>query len=141
MYRRLKEEMKENISVEQSKGKEEAIVENVTQMVIRMINDQEKNQIEKKKSIVVFGVPESKGEVAYARQREDTDWCHDLLKKSLKVDTSEYEFDKVIRLGKRNEAQMQSNKPRPILIRLKDEEQKWAILRKAKNLKDERRPH
>ena len=88
----------------------------------------------------MYGVPESKSEEGQDRQKEDLDWCQDLLRNSLKVDQTEYEIEKVIRLEKRNESLLNTNKTRPILIRVKEEDHKWAILKKAKNLKGERDP-
>ena len=40
----------------------------------------------------------------------------------------------IIRLGKRDINNNQFNKPRPMLVKLDSEEQKWEILKNAKNL-------
>ena len=45
----------------------------------------------------------------------------------------------MVRLGKRKGRETDS--PRPMLIKLKNEEEKWKILRNAKNLKNENNPH
>ena len=55
--------------------------------------------------------------------------CHQIFREGVR--DGEYEIEKVIRLGKINT----ENKPRPLLVKLKNKIDKYRLLGKAKNLK------
>jgi len=68
---------------------------------------------------------------------EDTELCKDIIENSLKIESESYNIVKFMRLGTRSE---DGGRPRPTLVKLEDEKQKWKIMKSAKNLKDERDP-
>lgn len=84
----------------------------------------------RKNNIVMYNMPEPKESEPKDRENEDMTQCCDLLKNSLKMKS--FIIEKVIRLGKRNEERV-----RPLLIKMKNENEKWEVLKKAKNLKHE----
>lgn len=75
-----------------------------------------------------------KSENTAVRMEEDKEMCKDVVENSLGLEESDYKIVKVIRLGKKRE---EGAKPRPMLIKLEEEEQKWNIIKNARNLKDE----
>ena len=88
---------------------------------------------EKKKrceNLVVFHLPESDNENPKKREDEDTGRMDALFKTVLEIE--ECEITKSIRLGKKN---TDSGKPRPLLIKMRSEEQKWTVLKKTKLLR------
>lgn len=120
---------------------EEEIVDKVTDKVTeRMIEYMnEKEDMEKRrKNVVMYNIPEVESENVEERIEQDKGMCKDIIENSLGLAERDYNIVKVIRIGKRRNEE--GAKPRPTLIKLEDEEQKWCIVRSAKNLKNERDP-
>lgn len=76
----------------------------------------------------MFNLPESKKQTGEDRSANDFLRCQDIIKKDVCV--RDLFIEKTVRLGK------YKKKSRPIIIELKDEKTKWAVVGKAKNLKD-----
>ncbi|KAK4318776.1 hypothetical protein Pmani_010199 [Petrolisthes manimaculis] len=104
----------------------------ITSQVMNMVRDEmnERDETQKRaNNIVVYNLPEPDGTVVEERIKEDINKCAYLLKDVLKVEVG---VTKVIRFGKRND---NNTRPRPTLIKLENESEKWHVLSKAKNLK------
>ena len=82
-------------------------------------------------NLIVYNIPESTHEDARYRIVHDIEICQDIIEGELKYNGCEnnYEIKQIFRLGKVN-----SDKNRPILIKLNSEKAKWAILARAKQL-------
>ncbi|XP_068235814.1 uncharacterized protein PF3D7_1120000-like [Palaemon carinicauda] len=110
-------------------------VEVVKSKVLQELEEEEEKR-RRVCNLVIYNVPESEREEAEERKTEDTNWCQDIFRNSLELD--QIEMEQVIRLGKRNEGGR--GRPRPVLIKFKNEEMKWKILKSAKKLKHEQNP-
>lgn len=106
------------------------IVMQTTECVMRQIKE-DQERIKRKENIIMYNVPESDKEDNEERIQEDHDKAKDLIDNSLHV--KGYAMEKLVRLGKKME-----NRNRPLLIKLRNEREKWEIIKNAKNLKDER---
>ena len=80
-------------------------------------------------NLVLYNVEESNKENGRDREADDKILTDRVFKEGVGI--NEYQIKSIIRLGKRNEG---INKPRPLLIKLDNSEQKWLILKNAKKL-------
>lgn len=78
-------------------------------------------------NLILYNVPESIKENSKERETDDRRFCQRLFEDGVQV--SEYHIDSLIRLGKQGE------KPRPLLAKLQSPQEKWSILKRARNLK------
>ena len=95
----------------------------------KIVDDME----EKKKrcdNLVVFHLPESNNEDPKKREDEDTERMQVIFKDVLH--TNDCEIRKSIRLGRKHN---ETDRPRPLLLKMRSEDQKWSILKKAKLLR------
>jgi hypothetical protein len=111
----------------------------MTNKAMEGIQKQIKNKEEsdkRLKNIVIYNLKESTKTDAEERIIEDKGMLKKIFETSLKV--KDVEVTKVIRLGKKaDENGNNAGMKRPMLITLRDEGEKWKILRNAKNLKNE----
>ena len=84
----------------------------------------------------MYNVTESVKQNASDRENDDKEMCRDIIENSLGIRAEEYNIKKVIRLGKPR--QDGKNQNRPVLIRLADEDEKWVVIKRAKQLKFEK---
>ncbi|KAK3869368.1 hypothetical protein Pcinc_007875 [Petrolisthes cinctipes] len=109
------------------------IVQKSVEVVLQRL--EEKQQREKcKKNIVLYNVPESKQQRLQEKTDEDILKCRDLFENSLKV--KQFKIERVLRLGRPRE----DERNRPILVQLRDENEKWSIINNARNMKYETDP-
>ena len=85
-----------------------------------------KDEREKENNLVIYNIAESSSENPNIRESYDTEVVHDIFYHGMQ--TENYYINKVIRLGKKTE---ESNKPRPILVKLSNPREKWNIIKKC----------
>ena len=89
----------------------------------------EKEEREKRRNnLIIFNLPESNKNQGQERVKEDADRCEYVFGGALGVE--EYSFDKVIRLGKKQEG-----RNRPTLVRMTEEHSKWSVIARGKQLR------
>lgn len=113
----------------------ERLTYEVTEKVMEQLGEK-KEQEKRKNNIVLYKIPEPTSENAVEREQDDQGKCKDLFENSLGLEDRSYTIEKVIRLGKKRE----DGTVRPLLVKLKEENEKWTVLGKAKNLRLERNP-
>ena len=95
------------------------------------ISDREKEERDyKKNNLVLYNIPESRMKDIDQRIKYDMEICGKIIYEE--IGEKEFCIEKINRLGKIRE----DEKPRPTLIRLRSETEKWRILGKAKNLRN-----
>lgn len=126
---KLREDMIEEVT---GKVKEEIsrdIVQQTTENVLSHLKEEgEKKQ--KKENIIMYNVNESEKENTEEKINDDLEKVRDVIESSLGV--REYTIEKIIRLGRR-----ENNRTRPLLIKFRNEKEKWDVIKNAKNLKHE----
>ena len=136
---KIKEEVKQEIEMKISekldtdrhvtdKLREARLIEE-THRVIDKKFEEEEDKKKRKNNLVLYNVPESIKQNPIEREKDDEEWCQDLFENSLGI--GRVEIVKVIRLGKNDE----NGRVRPMLVRLRNENDKRIILKFAKNLK------
>jgi hypothetical protein len=112
----------------------------VTRKAIDSFGAQMKQKEEKEKrvkNLVIYNIKESEKDNAEDRINDDKKMLNNIFENSLKV--KDVEIVKVIRLGRREDGnENTANRKRPMLICMRDEDEKWKILKNAKNLKNEK---
>ena len=94
------------------------------------ISDREREERDhKKNNLVLYNIPESRMKDIDQRIKYDMEICGKIIYEE--IGEKEFCIEKINRLGKIRE----DGKPRPTLIRLRCETEKWRILGKAKNLR------
>lgn len=83
----------------------------------------------RKKNLIMFNLPESKKDDHSERKTEDLVRCEEVIKESVGV--QDLYIEEVFRLGR-----FEPGKTRGLLIKLKDQRTKWAVIGKSKRLKD-----
>lgn len=117
---------------------DETIEEHVTKAVQEAVNTQREEDRDiqsRKNNVVIYRVPESASKVAEERTQHDSDFFDALCRDALGIDTRTANVGKMFRLGKRVE-QIVKDKPRPLLVKLKTEDQKREVMVSLKKLKD-----
>ena len=105
---------------------------NLREEIVKAIKEEEENKL-RKSNLIIYNLDESNKEKSNDQNKEDQDRLKDLFTNNLKVQN--FEMVKVFRLGRRGEA-ANNVRPRPILVKLTDESEKWSLLRSAKELKN-----
>ena len=123
------EETKNEIKRELNSGK---LTETMAKEVASH-NEEREDRRKRKNNLVLYNAPESNNEESKEREKEDMSLCKDIFQKSVQVNG--FKIIKTIRLGKRNPNG--NNKPRPLLVKMNSENEKWLVLKNAKNLKYE----
>ena len=121
------------IQVEKSKQADHnQFIEQIRKSVQEKFDDG-KDKENRKYNLIVYNIKESNYENEERNADSDFEICSKIIYEELSVE--DFRIIHMMRLGKN-----QSNgKPRPILIQLRSEREKWEILRKAKNLRNSRR--
>lgn len=95
-----------------------------------MYKIQQREDAEKRKNnLMIFKMKESEKTLGREREVEDTEKCHELFTQHLGAE-EDYKITKVMRIGKRIEGRV-----RPVLVRFEEEKMKWAMITKAKRLR------
>ena len=81
-------------------------------------------------NLILYNIKESRKEQGKERAKEDKNRCDQIFREGLGI--IEYGMVTVVRLGK---IQNIEERARPVLIKFENMNQKWAILKKAKNLR------
>ena len=89
---------------------------------------QEKEQEKRKCNLAVINLPESEMHRSDERLREDSDLFTYIIKQELSLHVK---VEKAIRVGQRT-----ADRPRVLIVTLKDEPTKWEVLKASKALKD-----
>ena len=110
-------------------------MEKIKEYVDEYMREQEDTN-RRRNNVVIHNIPEPRGGSAKERLDKDKHVCTELFETSLRLEKDEVEITKVMRLGKT----VQEGKNRPVLLVLRSKEEKREVLRRAKNLKDERDP-
>ena len=125
---RLEETNKEGLE----KVNYEGIIKNVTEKVFEVVREEE----EKKKKInnlVLYGVQESAKEQSHEREEDDKEKCNVIFTHG--VGMHGIAIEKTVRLGRRYAGEeSQRQRPRPMLVKLRNKEDKFGILKNAKAL-------
>ena len=85
-------------------------------------------------NLVLFGVAESTKEDGKEREREDRDRCDKIFTEGVGLNKKDYQLINVYRLGKKTEQNGSRGGLRSLLVKLANKDQKWTILKSAKNL-------
>ena len=94
---------------------EKRTVEEVIEKSLKNRESEERDRQNRRKNIIIFGLPESKKTASEDRKEEDTRKFTGVCKNILKVNITEDSLEKIIRLVKITE-----DKDRPLLITLKE---------------------
>jgi hypothetical protein len=134
--RRVEEKVDALASVVKGQQKvEDMQLHDCMQQAIRLQRQEETEELEeirkRRTNIIIHGLKESSNEEAEERKEEDEELIVNLMH-SIKCDT--VSVNSVVRLGKRPD-EAGSDKPRPVRLTVASEEQKEAILNRAKNLR------
>lgn len=124
-----KEILEEAVAKVKTEVGEDLVKRTAKYVMEQMKEDNERDK--KKENIIMYNVEESKMENIDERIKEDAKRVCDIYDNSLEV--REYTIEKIIRLGKREDG-----RNRPLLIKLRNEREKWNIIKNAKKLKHER---
>ena len=87
--------------------------------------DEAKDRESRKNNLIVFGIPESKDEDINVRKAHDETKFKEVCTIGMEI---EVEVSSVTRLRTKNE-----NGPKPMRVKLRNEEDKWKVLRHTKN--------
>ena len=85
----------------------------------------------KKNNVIIFNLKESLKSEAEEREQDDSEVAFKIFEEEMKV-TSFY-LQRSFRIGKKSE---DNNKPRPLLVELGSEKEKWAVIGKTANLRN-----
>ena len=105
---------------------------NLRDEIAKAIKVEEENKL-RKNNLLIYNLEESKKGNFNDQNTDDTDRIKDLFRNSVKV--SNFEIVKMFRIGRKMESDG-SVRPRPILIKLSDENEKWSLLKGAKELRN-----
>ena len=108
-------------------------LEEITNKVVENIKEREEKQ-KRKNNIVMFNIPECRDRNVESRNNQDQGKSEVIIRDHLKI--NEFEILEVSRIGRaevREEANVGLNqKPRPLLVKLKDQKMKWEIVARVK---------
>ena len=107
------------------------IIEDVANKVKERI-DEENNKEKRKNNIVMYVVPESEKEAEEERNEDDWNICRKIISEGLKVRREDAVITEVIRLGQIND----NGRYRPLLVKFRNEQEKWKVLSQSKRLKE-----
>ena len=103
--------------------------ENIRKELVQTMTENEEKE-RRKKNVIIFNLKESVLPDINARFEEDFDKCLDIFKNEIGIE--QFKIVKLTRLSGPND----NNHGRPTVVQLQTEGQKWAIISKAKNLKN-----
>ena len=84
-------------------------------------------------NIIIYNIPESNKTNLESRQKDDEDVCKEIIEKSLEIDSTTINIQKIVRLGK----EAREGRNRPTLLVLDNENQKINILKNARKQRTE----
>lgn len=115
------------------------IMKEVDSSLVKIIDDfkEVENKKYRENNLVLYNMEESNKADGRDRALEDVEKCHQLILEGVGMGQREYNIRRAIRLGK---PQANQTRPRPLLLKLDSIEEKWNILKKAKNIKNYRHP-
>ena len=102
--------------------------ENTANNLDKVLAKREENK-ERENNLIFFNIVESNKEAPKERENEDAEVICNIL--DYGVYANDYCFTKTIRIGKPGQ-----NKPRPLLVKFSNPQEKWNILKQARNLKN-----
>lgn len=105
------------------------MVEDIKERVVEEMKEEQEQKL-KKNNLVIYRLNESKCQDVVDREKDDKQMCEKIMKDELKVE--DVNIVQVIRLGK---VRQEDNAPRPLLVKMRDAREKYAVLKVAKNLK------
>ena len=88
----------------------------------------EKDNERRKLNLVIFNMEESRDRDAVKRIDHDRRACKELFEEGLGIE--DYKIERIDRLGR-----IMTGKERPILVRVRSEEERWSILRRNTELR------
>jgi hypothetical protein len=91
---------------------------------------EERDKEERRNNVILYRVVESEAATAQERNKEDKEFCLELLNDVLKVETSAEDLERVFRLGKKDD------KVRPLMIQLGDRHLKNMIMESVSKLRN-----
>ena len=106
-------------------------IEEVIDISLRDYENEEKERQNRRKNIIVFGLPESEKTIPEERKEDDVKKMVGLCKNICKIKFNENDISKIIRLGKVTE-----DKERPLLITISEEIKKREIFRNLNKIRD-----
>ena len=134
VLKELREEMKLHRHTEENASRINESSLNLREEIIKAIKEEEERK-ERKCNLVIYNLEESKKQSGRDRDLDDLVRIKDVVNNNIKVDN--FEIVKSFRMGKKLESNTNENqRPRPILIKLSEERDKWNILRNAKELRN-----
>ena len=92
--------------------------------------EEEADKLNRKNNIIVYNVPESEATTQLERNKEDKEFCSNLMVEVLRVGFTEGDIVKTLRLGKYQE----SGKPRPLMVKFSDGRVKNLVMEFASRL-------
>ena len=128
----LKKELIEEIKNEFNKKIKE-IPKNMDDGDRNRMHPNVRNEQDRQNNLVIYNIAESWKEDPKEREKHDTDIVNYIFYNGIQVEN--YNIKKILRLGKKSENPDENDKPRPVLVKLTNSQEKWNIIRNAKNLK------
>ena len=127
--------MNDNGNSQRPTGAEQVVL-TVAEVQSKVLEELEEAEEKKRRAnnLVIYNVPESDRDKAEERVEVDETWCLGVFSDCLGVRVEKDDVERVIRLGKRPEGGQ--NRPRPVLLKLKNQNLKWEVLENAKKLKN-----
>ena len=110
--------------------KENKIIEKTWEKVEERLEEWEEKK-SRRNNIMIFHMKESDKRDGEEREKDDLEACEEIIRESLGLDN--IQIEKVLRMGKKVDG-----KRRALQVRLASEKQKWAVVSKAKALRNER---
>ena len=96
---------------------------------VKAAREEEVKNDRRKNNLILFSIRESEKGDPDAKYEDDKAECRKIFEE---IRVNDCKMEQLIRLGKRGE----EGKARPLLVRLGSEEKKWAVLSRAKNLRN-----
>lgn len=109
--------------------REEEIVNKVMDKVVQYMDEVQERE-RKRKNVVMFNVPESKGKDIGEEVADDMKKCREVFDA---LEVREAKIERIYRIGSRK-----SEKARPIIVELNEVGTKWKLVKCSKNLKHAR---
>ena len=135
---KIKEDMIRELGDKIEQKIKKGFIEYQKEMVKVQNEDQNTNSMTSKTqdrdcNLIIYNVEESEYENTEDRKRYDYNVAIDIIENGVKE--SGFVIQNVIRLGKKEDEKGNKRTRRPILLKLSSKEEKWRILKKAKNLR------
>ena len=106
-------------------------IEEVIDISLKDYENEERERQNRRKNIIVFGLPESEKTIPEERKEDDVKKMIGLCKNICKIKFNETDISRIIRLGKAAE-----DKERPLLITINEEIKKKEIFRNLNKIRD-----